>query len=78
MRDHPYIYPRFINKLLQSMQLLLKHIRESKSKGAPFKDLEQVLPSHSQNQIKVLVRDLQRSNLIYPIGKTSAARWVAR
>jgi len=59
-------------------ELLLKHIRENNDKGTPFKELEQVLPSHSRNQIKVLVRELRESNLIYVVGRTSAARWFAR
>lgn len=59
-------------------ELLLKHIRKNGDKGTPFKELEQVLPSQSRNQIKVLVRELQQSDLIYVVGKTSAARWLAR
>ncbi len=59
-------------------ELLLKHIRKNSEKGTPFKELEQVLPSHSRNQLKVLVRELQQNNLIYVIGKTSAARWFTR
>jgi ATP-dependent DNA helicase RecG len=39
---------------------------------------EQVLPSHSRNQIKVLMRELHQADLIYVVGKTSAARWYAR
>ena len=58
-------------------ELLLKHIRKNGDKGTPFKELEQVLPSHSRNQIKVLIRELRESDLIYVIGKTSAARWFA-
>jgi len=59
-------------------ELILKHIRKNGEKGTPFKELEQVLPSHSRNQIKALVRELQLSDLIYTIGKTSAARWFSR
>jgi ATP-dependent DNA helicase RecG len=59
-------------------ELILKHIRKNSDKGTPFKELEQVLPSHSRNQIKVLVRELQQSDLIYVVGKTSAARWFTR
>jgi ATP-dependent DNA helicase RecG len=58
-------------------ELILKHIRKNGNKGTPFKELEQVLPSYSRNQIKVLVRELQQSDLIYVVGKTSAARWFA-
>ena len=59
-------------------ELLLKHIRDNGDKGTPFKEFEQVLPSHSRNQIKVLIRELQQSGLIYSVGKTSAARWFIR
>jgi ATP-dependent DNA helicase RecG len=59
-------------------ELLLKHIRKNGDKGTPFKELEQVLSSHSRNQLKVLVRELQQNDLIYIVGKTSAARWFAR
>ncbi len=59
-------------------ELLLKHIRKNGGKGTPFKELEQVLPSYSKNQIRVLVRELRADNLIYAVGKTSATRWFAR
>lgn len=59
-------------------ELILKHIRKNGGKGTPFKEFEQVLPSYSRGQIKVLVRELRQSDLIYYIGKTSAARWFSR
>jgi ATP-dependent DNA helicase RecG len=59
-------------------ELILKHIRECGEKGAPLKELQQVLPSHSKNQIKVLIRELKQSGRIYIIGKTSSAKWVAK
>ena len=59
-------------------ELILKHIPMNREKGTPFRELEQVLPSHSRNQIKVLVRELHQADLIYVVGKTSAARWYAR
>jgi len=59
-------------------ELLLKHIRNNGEKGTPFKELEQVLPSHSRNQIKVLMRELRQSESVFSVGKTSAARWYAR
>ena len=46
-------------------------------KGTPLKELEQVLPSHSRSQLQVLMRELKRDELIYVVGKTSAARWFA-
>lgn len=59
-------------------ELILKHIRKNGENGTPFKELEQVLPSHSRNQIRVLMRELQKSDLVYIVGKTSAAKWFAR
>jgi Fic family protein len=59
-------------------KLIMDYIRKNSEKGTKFRELEQVLPSHSRNQIKVLVRELQQSELIYVVGKTSAARWLAR
>ena len=58
-------------------ELMLKHIRNSGDKGAQFKELRQVLPSLSVNEIRVLMRELKSENLIYSEGKTSAARWFA-
>jgi len=58
-------------------ELLLKHIRQNASKGTPFKELHQVLPSHSRNQIWTLVRDLRDSGKIVCVGRTSAAKWFA-
>lgn len=45
-------------------ELILKHIRRNREQGTPFRELEQVLPSHSRNQIKVLVRELHQADLI--------------
>lgn len=56
-------------------ELLLKHIRQNNAVGTPFKELQQVLPGHSRNQIRVLMRELRDSGKVYSTGKTSAARW---
>lgn len=58
-------------------ELLLKHMRESGEKGAPLKELQQVLPVHNRGQIQVMLRELRNENRAYCIGKTSAARWFA-
>lgn len=58
-------------------ELLLKHIRKNGTKGTPFKELQQVLPGHSRNQIQVLMRELRKEGRTYCEGKTSAARWFA-
>ena len=56
-------------------ELLLKHIRQNGSKGTPFKELQQVLPGHSRNQIQALMKELRKEERIYCTGHTSAAKW---
>ena len=56
-------------------ELLLKHIREHNEVGTSFKELQQVLPSHSRNQIQVLMRELKEAGKVICKGKTSAAKW---
>ena len=56
-------------------ELLLKHIRDNNETGTPFKELQQVLPSLSRDEIKVLMRELRSDNKVICVGKTSAARW---
>lgn len=56
-------------------ELLLKHIQKSGKKGTPFRELQQVLPGHSRDQIQTLVRELQKESRIYCIGNTRAAKW---
>lgn len=56
-------------------ELILKHIRKNGNKGTPFKEIQQVLPGHSRNQIQVLMRELRKENRIYCKGKTTGARW---
>jgi len=56
-------------------ELLIKHMRASGDKGAPLKELQQVLPGHSHNQLQVLMRELRKEDRIYCEEKTNAARW---
>jgi ATP-dependent DNA helicase RecG len=58
-------------------ELLYKHIKENGRSGTPFSELQQVLPSHSISQIKVLLRELQAGKKIFSTGKTRGARWYA-
>ena len=58
-------------------ELLLKHMRENGEKGTPFKEFQQVLPGHSRGQIQFLLRELQKENRAFYLGKTSAVRWFA-
>lgn len=56
-------------------ELILKHIRNNGSKGTPFYELQQVLPSHARSQIQVLLRELHKENRIYVVGNTKSAKW---
>lgn len=56
-------------------ELLLKHIRENNTVGTSFNELQQVLPALSRNQIQVLIRELRKSDDVYCVGKTRAAKW---
>ena len=58
-------------------ELLLKHMREKGSEGAPLRELQQVLPGHNRSQIQVLLRELRNENRAYFRGNTSAAKWFA-
>ena len=58
-------------------ELLLKHIRESGEYGTPFKELQQVLPGQSRNQLQVLMRELRQEKRVYCKGKNRGAKWFA-
>jgi len=49
-------------------------MRENGEKGAPLKELQQVLPGHNRGQIQVLLRELRKENHAYCLGKTHAAK----
>jgi ATP-dependent DNA helicase RecG len=59
-------------------ELILKHIKRKGSEGVPFREIEQVLPNRNRNQLQVLMRELQRENCIYCVGKTRSARWFSK
>ncbi len=56
-------------------ELLLKHIRTKVDKGAPLKELQQVLPGHSPRQIQLLLDELRSDGKIEPKGKGKGAAW---
>lgn len=56
-------------------ELIVKHIKENGERGTPFKELQQVLPSHSRNQLQVMMRELRKAGRIYCEGKTNGAKW---
>ncbi len=55
--------------------LLLKHIEENKNSGSRLKELMQVLPALSKDQVQKLVAELKKEGKIYKIGATKAALW---
>ena len=50
-------------------------MRENGEKGTPFKEFQQVLPSHNRSQIQVLLRELKADNRVYCLGKNKGAKW---
>ncbi len=56
-------------------ELLYKHILKNNAVGTPARELQQVLPGLSRNQIWVLMRELRDNGRVVCTGKTSAARW---
>jgi len=55
--------------------LLLKHVKENMDSGSRLKELMQVLPALSNDQVKKLLAELKREEKIYNIGATRAALW---
>ena len=55
--------------------LVFRHIRDNGDVGTPFRELYQVLPSHSRKQIQVLLDDLRGERKIYLLGRGRGARW---
>lgn len=55
--------------------LLLRHVRERGTEGAPFAELEQVLPAVSRRQLQRLMQELRTEGLVRLQGRTKAARW---
>jgi ATP-dependent DNA helicase RecG len=56
-------------------ELLFKHIVDNQKEGSPMKDLLQVLPNLTRDQVKDLLRDLKKERRVYPEGKRKMARW---
>ena len=55
--------------------LLVKHISDNNDDGSRFRDLRQVLPSLSQGQLKVLLKEIKQEDKIHCVGSTRAALW---
>ena len=57
--------------------LLMRHLTDSGAEGAPIRDLLQVLPALSRNQVKRLLKELAVEGCAQVIGVTRAGRWFA-
>ena len=55
--------------------LLLQHIYDNQKDGSPLKDLMDVLPSLTRNQIQTLLKELKAEGETHPVGATRSARW---
>jgi ATP-dependent DNA helicase RecG len=58
-----------------NLALLLKHIKDNAELGSPRKDLVQVLPGLSEEQVKALLRTLRSRGDIHREGEKRGARW---
>ena len=56
-------------------ELLLKHIKRNKAEGSPLRDLQEVLPAQSRQQVQRLLAQLKREEKAYSKGKTRSALW---
>ncbi|MBA3018718.1 MAG: putative DNA binding domain-containing protein [Proteobacteria bacterium] len=56
-------------------QLLLKHIRANEKAGSRFRELREVLPSLTRDQVQKLLAEMKIQKMIIVVGKTSAASW---
>jgi ATP-dependent DNA helicase RecG len=55
--------------------LLLKHIQDNRTQGSQLRELRQVLPALSRDQVQTLLRELKAADLIQNTERTRAARW---
>jgi ATP-dependent DNA helicase RecG len=55
--------------------LLCKHIQENQQAGSAFRDLEQVLPALSRNQVQKLLQELKAEGRIRLTGSKRGGRW---
>lgn len=55
--------------------LLLKHIKLQNETGASFNEFLQVLPALTKKQIKLLIQELKKDNLVQTSGRGKSARW---
>jgi ATP-dependent DNA helicase RecG len=52
-----------------------EHVQQCGEKGAPLKELQQMLPNHTRGQVQALLREMRDGRQVKSIGRTNAARW---
>jgi ATP-dependent DNA helicase RecG len=55
--------------------LLLKHIESKGTQGSTLGELMQVIPTHSIDQARTLLKELQHEGKAHCVGRTRAGRW---
>lgn len=56
-------------------RLLLKHIEKHATEGSPLRDLQDVLPDKTYDEVRFMVYELRDERRIRKEGRTRAARW---
>lgn len=67
--------PQIKVDLSDNKKRILMLIKKNGAFGTPLKDLQQLFPGYSRGQVQVLLRSLQKDELIYCEGKGGAAKW---
>lgn len=60
----------------QNLALLMKHLHDSGDEGASLDELAQVLPSLPKEEVRLLLRSLQRDGKAKPNGRGHTSRWI--
>lgn len=55
--------------------LLLQHMQRNQQDGSPLRDLQEVLPHLSKNQVQTLLREMKSEGRAYSLGQTRAGLW---
>lgn len=56
-------------------ELLLQHLAENVREGSPLKELMQVLPQLSKDEVRTLLRELRSAGLVVNYGRGASGRW---
>jgi len=76
LRAHPrFALPAAETERDRQKARLLEIINRGGAEGTPFEALAQVLPASTRNELRVLLRELQKADRIHLRGATKAARW---